>query len=192
MRLRAIALSIAFAISASALPRTVSERNFKLSRSTVEERAKEDDKKGGNSPDPQSSLSEFDESCMVFITRLHNPSSVGQRGHLLELQTRWAGQRDLGPGSIPDLLEQLYQLLPDGQQASHERPADQGGFMQSRANGRHRSLGQHAIVQVRPSEEFGRDQGKHHFRDQDGRQASRDRTFRQPRFELFRSATAAE
>ena len=129
---------------------------------------------------------------MVFITRLHNPSSVGRRDHLLELRTGWAGQRDPGPDCIPDLLEQLYQLLPDGRQAYHERPADQGGLMQSHADGCHRSFDQHAIVQVRPSEEFGRDQGKRHVRDQAERQASRDRTFRQPRFELFRSATAAE
>ena len=59
MRLRVIAFSIAFALSTSARPRIVSERNFELGRSTVEERAKED---------PQSSLSKFER----FLHGLHH------------------------------------------------------------------------------------------------------------------------
>ena len=58
MRLRVIALvSIAFAVSTSALPRKVSERDAEPNLSPVEGRAKEDNDKGDDNPDPQSSLS---------------------------------------------------------------------------------------------------------------------------------------
>jgi len=91
MRLRVIALvTIAFSVSTSALPRPVSERNAEPNPSPVERRAKEDDNKGDNKPDPQSSLtldkgvicSNFEQNGLANATAGQAPSSTSSNNFI--------------------------------------------------------------------------------------------------------------
>jgi hypothetical protein len=60
-------VSVALAVSASALPRIVSERDLAHSSKRAVRR-QDNNMNGGNDSDPQTSLSKFNESLHVFIT----------------------------------------------------------------------------------------------------------------------------
>jgi hypothetical protein len=82
MRLIAL-LSVALAVSASALPRIASERDLGKNASGAGGRKKNRADNGTDS-DPQNSLSKCSESSPTS-QRLYRPSSVGSTGHFHQL-----------------------------------------------------------------------------------------------------------